>query len=239
MTRLLVDETIFESFPDALIGVLVCGAIDNRTNSGEAEVLTRMLGEAAGRARSALKGHTLTEHPHVACWREAYRAFGAKPKKYPSSIENLLTRTLKGEDPRHINKLVDLYNVVSLTHLIPVGGEDLATIEGDIRLTKASDSEPAVRLLGEVEQRAPKAGEVIYTDDLGAICRRWNWKESDRAKLTEDTKEVVLVLEALPPIDRSKLEAAMEELSALVKEHLGGDVSSKVLDRERRELEFS
>ena len=239
MTRLVVDETIFQSFPDALIGALVCRAVDNRTDRSEAEALTRMLGEAAGRARLALQGQTLAEHPHVACWREAYRAFGAEPKKYPSSIENLLRRMLKGEDPRHINKLVDIYNIVSLTHLVPVGGEDLASIEGDIRLTKASDSEPAVRLLGEVEQRAPKAGEVIYADDLGAICRRWNWKESDCTKLTEDTKEVVLVLEALPPIDRSKLEAAMEELSALVKEHLGGDVSSKVLDRQRREMELS
>ena len=238
MMRLVVDETIFESFPDVLIGVLVCRRIDNRTDGGEAEALTRMLGEAAGRARVALEGQVLSEHPHIACWRQAYRAFGAKPKKYPSSIENLLMRVLKGKDPSHINKLVDLYNVVSLAHFIPVGGEDLESIEGDVRLTKASDSEPAVRLLGEVERRAPNAGEVIYTDDLGAICRRWNWKESDRTKLSEDTKEVVLVLEALPPVDRHKLKRAMAELYGLVQECLGGEISSKVLDRERPEMEL-
>jgi DNA/RNA-binding domain of Phe-tRNA-synthetase-like protein len=233
--RFLVDETIFETFPDALVGVLVCRGIDNRTKDGEAETLSSMLHEAAALARGALEGRPPIEHPHIVCWREAYRAFGAKPKKYPSSIENLLRRAVKGEDPRHINKLVDLYNVVSLEHLVPAGGEDLASIQGDIRLTKASVSEPPVRLLGESEERAPKPGEVIYTDDVGAICRRWNWKEADRTKLTEDTKEAVLVLEALPPLDYAKLEAAMDELASLVREHLGGALARSMLDRDRPE----
>jgi DNA/RNA-binding domain of Phe-tRNA-synthetase-like protein len=133
---------------------------------------------------------------------------------------------------------VDLYNVISLTHLLPVGGEDLDTVEGDIVLTRASSSEPPVKLLGEGEERAPKPGEVIYKDNRGAICRRWNWKEADRTKLTEGTRNAVLVLEALPPILVSELSEAARDLERLVLEHCGGQARVESLDRQRPAVVF-
>ena len=224
--RLVVTPEIFDSYPDVRIGILVLEGVDN----GSGKDFALELRSAQEHVRATLFDANVTEHPRIACWREAYRAFGAKPKKYPSSIENLVRRTLKGETVRAINPLVDLYNVVSLKHLLPVGGEDLDRIEGDIRLTKAGDAEPAAQLLGEKDERAPKPGEVIYTDDRGAICRRWNWKEADRTKLTEDTRRAVLVLEALPPVTDAELDAAMSELEELVTTHTGAAVTRGVLD---------
>ena len=189
--------------------------------------------------RTALAGTNVRDHPRIRCWREAYRSFGAKPKKYPSSIENLVRRTLKGEPIRPILPLVDIYNAVSLEHLLPVGGEDLDSIEGDLRLTRASESEPPVRLLGETEERAPKPGEVIYTDDRGAICRRWNWKEADRTKLTESTRTAVLVLEALPPMTEYELRAAMGALSERVREHTAASVEQAVLAQNHRAISLT
>ena len=159
--RFIVTDDIFETFPDVRIGVLVARGIQNPRGVD----LSAALEAAQETVRAALAGINVTDHPRIHCWREAYRSFGAKPKKYPSSIENLVRRTLKGEPIRPILPLVDIYNAVSLEHLLPVGGEDLDSIEGDLRLTRASESEPPVRLLGEAEERAPKPGEVIYTDD--------------------------------------------------------------------------
>jgi DNA/RNA-binding domain of Phe-tRNA-synthetase-like protein len=95
-----------------------------------------------------------------------------------------------------------------------------------------------VRLLGESEERASKPGEVIYKDELGAICRRWNWKEAERTKLTEDTTNVVLVIEAIPPISREELEAAAADLSLRVRESCGGESMVTLLDRHRPELDL-
>jgi DNA/RNA-binding domain of Phe-tRNA-synthetase-like protein len=134
--------------------------------------------------------------------------------------------------------LVDLYNVVSLTHLLPAGGEDLDAIEGDVVLTRASASEPPVKLLGENEERAPKPGEVIYKDDRSAICRRWNWKEAERTKLTERTRNAILVLEALPPISLEELETAARDLERLVLERCGGDARVELLERQCPEVVF-
>ncbi len=231
MTMLRVAPAIFESFPEVRIGVVAFEAARNdRPDPELAALLERESAAVAGRLGPA----PLIEHPRIAPWREAYRRFGAKPKEHPSSIENLLRRAAKGQPLRPINPLVDLYNAVSLRHLLPVGGEDLDAVSGDVALRFAGEAEPAARLLGEPLEsaRPPKPGEVVYADDAGVLCRRWNWKEADRTKLTEKTTRGVLVVEALPPVGRAELDAALADLAALVEKHCGGRVRTGVLDRE-------
>jgi DNA/RNA-binding domain of Phe-tRNA-synthetase-like protein len=231
--KLSITPGLFALFPDARVALVVVRGLDNHPRADRP--LQPRLQEAQASAVARLGGLALTEHPRIHCWREAYRAFGAKPKDYPSSIENLVRRALKGDPLRCINPLVDLYNVVSLTHLLPAGGEDLDATSGDIVLTRASAEESPVKLLGESEERAPKPGEVIYKDDRGAICRRWNWKEADRTKLTEGTRNAMLVLEAIPPIPREELERAAKDVQALVLEHCGGQARLELLDHARPE----
>src|SRR5262245_14972227 len=185
MTNLLVSDEIFRAFPEAILGIVIAQDIDNKGEN--AEVMNSLRAEEA-QIPGRFANVAVNDHPNIAPWREAYRKFGAKPKDYPSSIENLVRRVLKGHQLPHINLLVDIYNSVSLRHIVPAGGEDLDKIEGDIELTFASDNEPPVKLLGEPEARSPKPGEVIYKDRISAICRRWNWKEADRTKFTEETK---------------------------------------------------
>jgi DNA/RNA-binding domain of Phe-tRNA-synthetase-like protein len=233
--RLTLAPPFRALFPDALVGVAVVRGIDNH---GEDAQLTARLKTAADGIPERVGAAPLTEHPRVAVWREAYRRFGAKPKDHPSSIENLLRRAARGQTPSHINRLVDLYNAVSLEALLPAGAEDLAAIDGDVELTVAGEAEPPVRLLGEPEARPPKAGEVIYRDRQGAICRRWNWKEADRTKITEATRDAMVVVEGLPPIARADIEAALEGIARAVRERFGGTATAAVLDGGRTGLEL-
>jgi len=238
MAKLVAQAEIFATFPQVLIGVV---AFEGVENSGEDPALTALLRSAEADAARRLGTAPVVEHASVAPWREAYRRFGAKPKDHPSSIENLLRRVAKGQPLRAVSPLVDLYNIVSLRHFVPVGGEDLDTVSGDVELRFAGENEPPVRLLGEPSEsaRPPKAGEVIYADGVGALCRRWNWKEAERTKLTEKSTRGFLVVEALPPVGRTELEAALADLAALVQKHCGGRVRIAVLDRESREIELS
>jgi len=233
--RLTLAPAFLALFPDALVGVAVVRGIDNR---GEDAELTARLKTAADAISERVGTASLTEHPRVAVWREAYRRFGAKPKDHPSSIENLLRRAARGHAPSHINRLVDLYNAVSLEALLPAGAEDLAAIDGDVELTVAGEAEPPARLLGEPEPRPPNAGEVIYRDRQGAICRRWNWKEADRTKITEATRDAIVVVEGLPPIGRADIEAALHLIARAVRERFGGTAATAVLDAGRTGLEL-
>ena len=95
-------------------------------------------------------------------WREAYRRFGAKPKDHPSSVENLVRRVLKGWTVPHVNRLVDIYNAVSLETLLPAGAEDLDAIEGDVELALAAGE----RAAGPAPRRAGGAAAAAGRSHL-------------------------------------------------------------------------
>lgn len=232
--RLRIDPRVAERFPGVVVGVLAGEGLDN---SGERPDLDRLLAQREAALPALLGPGPLAEHPRIAPWREAYRAFGAKPKKSPSSVESLCRRVLKGHPLPRIGPLVDAYNAVSLAHLLPAGGEDLDAIAGDLRLTFAGEEEPPVLLLGDPEPRPPHSGEVIYRDDAGAVCRRWNWREAHRTRLTPGTTRAVLVLEALPPAGHAEVEAALAELAGLVERFAGSRLEGAVLDASRLEVE--
>ena len=190
----MIDDRFRALFPEAIIGLVVASGIDNRREHDE---IAAGLAAAVLAAQEAIGEADLAAHPAVAPWRAAYGRFGIKPSKHRSSIEGLL-RAARSRGVPSINPLVDLYNTISLSALLPCGGEDLDAIQGDLRLTRASGGEPFVPL-GASENQPPAPGEVVYVDDAGIVCRAWNWREAERTKLTASTTRAVLVIEALPP----------------------------------------
>ncbi|MCA1667260.1 MAG: hypothetical protein LC793_07650, partial [Thermomicrobia bacterium] len=216
-TRFIIAPSFWSLFPAAQIGVVIVRGVDNTRH---ADVCAALLWKAMDEAAQRIGDAEMATHPAVAPWRDAYRAFGVKPAKQRSSIENLLRSAVAGT-LRSINPLVDLYNTVSLRHALPCGGEDLRAIQGDIRLTRAVGGEEFVPL-GSAEPQPPQPGEVIYCDDSGVICRAWNWREAERTKLTERTTDAFLCIEALPPTDPAAHAVACTALASLVMDHLGG-----------------
>jgi DNA/RNA-binding domain of Phe-tRNA-synthetase-like protein len=85
--------------------------------------------------------------------------------------------------------------------------------------------------LGGATEETPDAVEVIYRDDAGAICRRWNWREAERTKLTETTTDAFLCIEALAEIGEARLQAAAADLAGLVRDLLGAGTTIEVLSR--------
>ena len=225
--RFTIDKAIFGNYPGLRLGAVIAKNISNVGNSGEFSDKFKSLQEEV---RLKLNHGLLSQQPKIACWRRAYSSFGAKPKGHKSSVENLYSLILRGGTVRPINKLVDIYNFISIKHMLPVGGEDLGKVRGGIILTLARENEPPVLLLGDKEPRPPHKGEVIYKDDISAICRRWNWREADRTKLTEGTNNCFLVVEGLPPVGKTEIETATKEMSDLVEKYCGGFVRSAILD---------
>ena len=147
------------------------------------------------------------DHPHLQAWRDAFRAFGAK--RYSCSAEALIRRA---DEYPAINRLVDLYNAVSMAHAVPVGGEDLDHVVGPVRLVFATGDEPFDG--GD----PPKAGEVVWADSAGVTCRRWNWRQGVRTRLTESTTRAYFLFDALPVFDDASLQAAMDDLAARLRD---------------------
>lgn len=229
-----IDNQVFEKFPGLNIGVIIAKGINNSVYT--VEVQEKIRGEET-RIKANFNTETLSQHPKIDIWRKTYSAFGAKPKENKSSVENLYRLVLNGISLRHINNLVDIYNFISLKHMLPVGGEDTEKIQGDVLLIFAVENEPPVLLLGDKEPRPPHPGEVIYKDNISAICRRWNWREADRTKFTEETKKCILVIEGLPPVTKEEIEIATKELKEMVEKYCGGTSTYSVLDKDSPETE--
>ena len=173
-----------------------------------------LLDDAARRLAERLDGRAPHEDPHMAAWRAAYSAFGAKPSRTRNSAEALAKRALADGGLPRINRLVDLYNAISVAHLIPVGGEDTDHIQGGMRLVRATGEEPFGTVAGGEETvEHPDAGEVVWCDDEGVTCRRWNWRQGVRTRLTEESVNALFLLEGMAPMTNGELEAAAAELA--------------------------
>jgi len=189
--KFTIDQKILQKYLDVKIGVVV---VKNSNNNGDSEEIMTML-EEEQKIATNFSIETLTKIPAIRLWRNVYASFDSKPREYRCSIEALLRNVLNGRKIRHINRLVDLYNYISLKYVIPVGGEDLKKIKGDIFFKFASGNESFDPLGTQIEEH-PYPGEVIYCDSAeNVLCRRWNWRESDRTKLSEETTNAVLVAE--------------------------------------------
>jgi DNA/RNA-binding domain of Phe-tRNA-synthetase-like protein len=177
----------------------------------------------------AAAGPPLDEHPHVAAWRDAFRGFGAKPQRTRPSVEALLRRVPQGL-PR-IDRLTDAYNAVSVAHVVPLGGEDVDRYHGPLRLTRATGDEPFETTAdGQPVVEHPEPGEVVWRDDAGVTCRRWNWRQCVRTRLTTGTVRAVFVLDALGPCGDDELAATGQALAdALLATSPGARLSSRVL----------
>ncbi|USN53212.1 MAG: hypothetical protein H6760_03480 [Candidatus Nomurabacteria bacterium] len=223
-----IQPSIFHTYPDFRCGVIVAKGIENTKEKIDLP-WDAMQQELVKHFDSY---EAPSRHPHILAWRQAYKTFGTDPQKYRCSVEALVRRTLKGEPPMHINALVDIYNYISLKYVVPIGGEDLDAVQGAIVLDQAKGDEPFIRLGGE-ENEPPDPGEVVYKDELGVLCRRWNWREADRTKLTESTRNAILEIETLGGYDATRLQAALDECTKLIQEHCGGEVHVQVLDKEQ------
>ncbi len=229
-----IEDKIFADFNKPIIGVIIVSEINNTGNNPE---IGKLLRKEEQDLRKKFEGVEVSQHPHIASWREAYRKFGAKPRDFRSSIEALSRIVLKGSEIRNISKLVDLYNLISIKYLLPVGAEDLDKMEGDLILGFAKGNEDYTPL-GEDGKDPPAVGEVIYKDDKGVICRRWNWREGDRTKITENTKNAIIVVESLSPIPQAITEQAIKELAELVKKFCESSVKTFFLNEENKEITF-
>ncbi|MFS2222613.1 B3/4 domain-containing protein [Pantoea sp. B65] len=188
-------------------------------------------GRALQRACNAVAaGEAPWAEAHLAAWAEVFKQFGAKPKRTPCSAEALRKRVLRDGTMPGIDPLVDLYNAISIQYAIPVGGENIAAYLGEPRLTLADGTERFDTLKqGQLAEESPEAGEVIWRDDHGVTCRRWNWRQGVRTRLSAEASQMWFILESLPEMPIEKLYEAGDALIDGLQQMMPGAICSQKL----------
>jgi DNA/RNA-binding domain of Phe-tRNA-synthetase-like protein len=232
MKKFVIEDSFWSLFPNAKIGIVVCQGIDNSIK--DKEQYAEMILDAEKEALKHLQNAEFSSNDVIKVWREAFQKFKTK-KGARSSIEALLKRVHNGNHLGTINPLVDIYNSISLRYALPCGGEDIDTFAGCIRLTKAVGNEDFVTL-GTDKSEPPYEGEIVYKDNEGAICRCWNWRESVRTMLTENTKNAFLCIELVDERRFEEFEMALKDLAKIVQDNLGGTCKASILDINNKEV---
>jgi DNA/RNA-binding domain of Phe-tRNA-synthetase-like protein len=232
----LTIADIADAFPVYRVGVVIADALNippERPDALDALIRER---EAAARARWA--GMELARIPGIAAWREAYKGFGIKQTRYRSSVERLVKNVLAGRDLPRVNGFVDLYNAVSLAHVLPLGADDLGAVAPPFAFRYARPDDRFVDMADlaaggddAAEAEAPKAGEVVYADATKVLCRRWNWRQDARSLIRPETKRAIVTVQANGWGD---VATAVDDLVALIGRFCDGRCRTAIADAAHR-----
>lgn len=184
-----------ERFPDFQVAAVACDGLG--IEEGRSEELHDLIAEREEEVRRHWAGISLADIPGIRVWRRAYREFGIKRTSYRSSVERLMKNCVGERALPNVNAFVDIYNIVSLTHVLPLGANDVAFLEGDIayRYARPGDTFHDLANGGEAIDNPPKDGEVVLADDAKILCRRWNWRQDARSLISGGTTQALVVVE--------------------------------------------
>ncbi|GAW64086.1 hypothetical protein FC65_GL001475 [Ligilactobacillus acidipiscis DSM 15836] len=212
------EAPFWNLFPDVEIAVIVAEDINNHEND---KIPANLLEKANCQAIKWIPDNPISSNDVISDWRKAFQKFKTK-KGARCAVESLLKRAKQGKGVTSINPIVDVYNSVSLNWAFPVAGEDLAKIEGDIRLTVASGGEKFWPI-GEKEEQEAMPNEVIYTDDHSILSRCWSWRDSARVEVTENTSDALFYMENVNPKRQNDHRKAVAELQTKLKQYFNCD----------------
>lgn len=223
-----IAPAVFEKFPDYIRGVVLAVSVTNSESSPE---LIQLLREEEKSLRQRLKVDEITSYPKVNSWREAFRSLGIKPSEYRSSIEAMSRRVLRDHELPAINTLVDIGNILSLRHLVPVGGHALDHVAGDIALRPATGEEEFIPF-GSQDMEHPDPGEFVFVEGNTVLTRRWSWRQANHSLTVPSTKVIEFNVDGLPPVSQDEVEVICTEMIDLVKKFCGGEFSCQYITRD-------
>ncbi len=230
--KFIIDNRLFELFPELTIGVVVLHELDN---SGNSEELNQFFQQIQRDFKQTFPFPRIQDHPLIRPWREAFSRLSISASKFHSSVEAMGRRVLKGNYLPSINNMVNLYNALSIKHLIPIGGHDLGTIKGNIYLCLANGGEKFLPL-GSKQWETVPSGEVVYKDEQEVLTRRWVWRQCEKDKVTHSSRQVFIPIDVLAEIGREKLVEVIADFTALIPRYLSASTSHHILDRDNQEV---
>jgi len=216
---------VFSKFPAYRRGIIIAHDI---VNGDSPEELVTGLRDAEKVLCQQLTPDAILLHPCIASWREAYRSLGIKPSEFRPSMEALVRRVLKKDPLPAISKVVDLGNLVSIQHLVPIGAHAIDRLTDDMDLRLAGGDE-IFEPFGTDLVEHPNPAEIIFAEGNTVLTRRWTWRQSKHTLILPETTAVEFNVDALPPVTDEEVERICDDIAALVKKYCGGRISCGIL----------
>ena len=231
-----VSKEFLKKLPTAYFGAVAVRGLDNTREIPELE---QMLAENVNACEAYFTGKKPKETEDIVPYRTAFTALGINPNKFLCSIEALLTRIAKGKGFPHINAAVDLGNAVSIKHRLPMGAHDLDTIDEGLDVRLAGEGDTFIPF-GSTEEETPDVGEAVYASGNEIRTRRWTWRQSERGKITQETKAILFPIDGFSDVNAEEVHKAADELIDLLYRYFGDSIEIEVgyVSKEQPRFEF-
>ncbi|MFM8453837.1 MAG: B3/4 domain-containing protein [Gammaproteobacteria bacterium] len=230
--RIVISSEILSKFPQISVGVLVA-KVEVLKSHPYVEKIKEGLSDALN--AMGVKAGGVGTHPDIAVWRKIYKSeFGVDSGKYPSAIESLVKRVAGGKKMWDISSVVDLYNSVAVSTLLPMGAYDASTIKGDVILRYGKSGE-IFRGLGSHAEMTVDPKHIVYADSENVLTWLWNHKDAEHCGVTEKTQYAIFFADSAYP-GTSSVKKPVELLAEHLKQIGCTPIQMAVLDRNSSEM---
>ncbi len=157
------------------------------------------------RSRTTL--NDVKDDPVFRSYRDLYWTFGMDPTKLRVSSEALLRRIVRGLNFWRISTLVDVVNLASAYHKLPIGLIDETALVGALVVRTAHKGEVFERIGGK--QLTCRGREIVLADDEKIICFGYATHDSERTKVTPTSKSILLLIYGAPVVTPDMMTSAV------------------------------
>lgn len=137
------------------------------------------------------------------------------PTKIRPSAEALIRRILGNKRIPQISNIVDAYNWVSIETLIPIGAYDADVLKYPLNIRYSKENEQFMQLGGKVISL--KGKEIILVDSSNRIIFQYPYRDADFSKVTNRTKNLLLISYGVPGISIDLLENSLKKFNHVLK----------------------
>lgn len=169
-----IDPQVFDIAPMYTRALIVIKKIQNGPSS---EQVRQKLIDTQKHIADIIGQEQLLSDIRTTTWQGVFRKAGMNPRDTRPAHEAMLRRIVQGKLIPSINTVVDIGNICSLEHVIPIGVHPLDSIEHSVVLRPALGTETFIPFnvenLDLIEHPTP--GEIVLCEDDTVLTRRWGY----------------------------------------------------------------
>ena len=200
---LKIDSEVKAGYPglDVLTYRLANVAVENKNLE-----LEKFKDELIKEVKGKYTLDSLKDAPTFRAYRDFFWRVGIDPTKNRPAAEALIRRILRDNLIPNINTIVDAYNLASIKTEIALAAFDIQELQGNLVMRFARRGE---KFLGIGMERPIdlEGGEVVISDDQKLVAI-YPHRDADRSKVTEKTRNILLLVCGVPGITMDVLARA-------------------------------
>lgn len=205
-----ISEKLKEMWPQAALGILEYEADVTKSS----EELLGVFEGAIERLSDEYCMDDISRLPHVEATRKAYKALGKNPSEYRNAAEAMLRRVVKSSGLYHINNIVEVNNLISISSGYSIGSYDLDEVKGSVIYERAEED---LHYAGIGKSNVNIGFIPTLHDDEGAFGNATS--DSQRAMIKEGHRKIASIIYSFDGTDG--LQTWMDEFEADLKKYCG------------------